>query len=236
MRYHALACDYDGTLASQGRVDEKALAALKRLRNSGRRLILITGRELDDLLRVFPQIELFDRVVPENGALLYQPATREEKLLGRRPPEEFISALRRQGVSPLSVGRVIVAIWRPHETTVLKVIHDLGLELQVIFNKGTVMVLPSRVDKATGLIAALRELELSPHNTVGIGDAENDLAFLGLCKCSVAVNNALSTLKEQVDLVTNADHGVGVIELIDRLIDSDLSEIEPRLRQSHEQD
>jgi HAD superfamily hydrolase (TIGR01484 family) len=230
MRYYALACDYDGTLASQGQVNEETLTALERLRNSGRKLILITGRELDDLIRIFSHVNLFDRVVAENGALLYRPDTREEKLLSKSPPEKFISALRNRGVNPLSVGRVIVATWKPHETTVLEVIRDLGIEMQVIFNKGAVMVLPSGVNKATGLSAALSELGLSPHNVVGVGDAENDHAFLNLCECSVAVANAISIMKEHADFVTSADHGAGVIELIDRLMASDLSELEPRLR------
>ena len=64
----------------------------------------------------------------------------------------------------------------------LEAIRDLGLELQVIFNKGAVMVLPSGVNKATGLDAALDELGLSPHNVVGVGDAENDHAFLALLR------------------------------------------------------
>lgn len=228
MRYLALACDYDGTLASDGQVDEKTLVALERLRNSGRKLILVTGRQLNELLPVFPHINLFERVVAENGALLYRPANREEKLLGTPAPEEFIRTLRDRGVDSLSVGRVIVATWRPHETAVIKTIRDLGLELQVIFNKGAVMVLPSGVNKATGLTIALEELGLSPHNTVGVGDAENDYDFLSLCQCSVAVANALVMLKEGVDLVTNGERGAGVSELIDRLIASDLSELESR--------
>ncbi len=227
MRYLALACDYDGTLASDGRVDEATLAALERLRQSGRRLILVTGRHLEDLLEVFPQVNLFERAVVENGALLYRPATHEEKALGDRPPEEFVKALQERGVDPLAVGRVIVATWHPHETTVLEVIRELGLELQVIFNKEAVMVLPSGLNKATGLKAALDELGLSPHNTVGVGDAENDHALLNLCECSVAVANALPMLKERADLVTNAARGAGVTELIDRMIASDLSELEP---------
>ena len=104
------------------------------------------------------------------------------------------------------------------KTTVLEVIRDHGLELQVIFNKGAVMVLPSGVNKATGLSAALAELGLSPHNAVGVGDAENDHAFLKLCECAVAVANALPSLKEQADLVTRGDHGAGVVELIDRML------------------
>ncbi|WDT77313.1 MAG: HAD-IIB family hydrolase [Candidatus Manganitrophus sp.] len=229
MRYYALATDYDGTLATEGRVDEATLEALERLRNSGRRLILVTGRELDELLQVFPQVDLFESVVAENGALLYRPATREIKLLAEAPPERFAQSLRARGVGPLSVGRVIVATWTPHETAVLETIRELGLELQVIFNKGAVMVLPSGVNKATGLAAALEELGLSPHNAVGVGDAENDHAFLHLCEASVAVANALPSLKEQADWVTQESRGAGVTELIDHLLAADLADLEPRL-------
>lgn len=222
MRYLALATDYDGTLASDGRVDEQTLAALERLRDSGRKLILVTGRHLDDLLNVFPQINLFERLVVENGALLYQPSSREEKLLGEPPPEEFIKALQERGVEPLAVGRSLVATWHPHENTVLEVIRNLGLERQVIFNKDAVMVLPSGVNKAFGLSAALSELGLSAQNTVGVGDAENDHSLLDFCGCGVAVANALPMLKEHADFVTKGARGAGVIELIDQLIASDL--------------
>jgi hypothetical protein len=127
MRYYALATDYDHTLAHDGSVSDQAVAALEKLRRSGRKLILVTGRELPDLLRVFSRVDLFERVVAENGALLYRPATREEKLLGDRPPDEFITALRQRQVAPLAVGQGIVSTWTPHETTVLETIRDLGL-------------------------------------------------------------------------------------------------------------
>jgi HAD superfamily hydrolase (TIGR01484 family) len=222
MRYLALACDYDGTLAADGRVDEATLASLERLLASGRKLLLVSGRELEDLRATFPHTELFEWLVLENGALLYRPATHEEKRLAEPPPAAFVSMLRERGVKPIAVGRSIVATWRPHETTVLRTIRDLGLELQVIFNKGAVMVLPAGVNKATGLSAALGELGFSPHNVVGIGDAENDHAFLGLCECAAAVANALPMVKEKADLVTKGDHGAGVIELIEELLADDL--------------
>src|SRR5688572_3637261 len=133
MRYYALACDYDGTLALDGQVDDKTIAALERLRSSGRKLLLVTGRELDDLQRVFSRLDLFDRVVVENGALLYRPASHEEKALGESPKAEFVALLRQRGVATLSVGRVIIATWEPYEKIVLEAIRDLGLELQVIF-------------------------------------------------------------------------------------------------------
>src|SRR5690348_10488455 len=195
MRYLVLCTDYDGTLATEGTVFPETLGALERLITSGRRLVLVTGRELDQLQSVCPYLHLFEYVVAENGALLYQPATDTATPLAHRPPDSFVAALRARGVGPVSVGRVIVATWEPHEAAVLETIKDLGLELQVIFNKGAVMILPAGVNKATGLAAALGRMGLSPHNAVGIGDAENDHALLALCECGVAVANALPTLK-----------------------------------------
>ena len=222
MRYLALAADYDGTLAKDGHVNGSTLAALERFRESGRRLILVTGRELDELLEIFPRIDLFDRVVVENGALLYRPEGREEKVLGEPPPPALVEALRTRGVEPLSVGRAIIATREPQQGAVLDAIRELGLEWQVIFNKGSVMVLPSGINKATGLAVALEELALSPHNVVGVGDAENDHAFLSLCEFSAAVANALPTLKERADFVTRQSHGRGVVELIDQILADEL--------------
>ena len=113
MHYLILATDYDGTLAKNGEVSEATLDALKRLQKTGRKLILVTGRQLEDICDVFPEVDLFDCVVAENGAVIYFPTTREELLLGSLPPEKFIRALRSRNIEPLSVGKVIVATWEP---------------------------------------------------------------------------------------------------------------------------
>jgi HAD superfamily hydrolase (TIGR01484 family) len=233
MRFLALACDYDGTLATDGVIDEATVRALKRCRESGRKLLMVTGRELPELISICPHLKLFHRIVAENGALLYRPETGEEVLLGPPPDEQFLAILRQAEVARLSVGRVIVATWEPHETTVLNAIRDLGLELHVIFNKGAVMVLPSGINKATGLAAALKELELSPHNVAAVGDAENDHALLSSCEAGISVSNAVPTLKTRADLVTQADHGAGVAELIDRMITDDLADLESKLVRHH---
>ncbi len=229
MRYHALATDYDGTLAHDGKVDGPTVAALEKLLATGRKLILVTGRELPELLGIFPEITLFEQVVAENGALLYSPASREEKPLGKAPPPEFVTRLRARGVGPISVGRVIVATWTPHENAVLDTIRDMGLELQVIFNKGAVMILPTGVNKASGLSAALAVMGMSPHEVVGVGDAENDHAFLSICECGAAVSNALPALKQRADVVTRADHGAGVAEVIEEVVADDLQRLEGKI-------
>src|SRR5215467_14424961 len=132
MRYVALASDYDGTLAQEGLVSNATLAALKRLRQFGRRLILVTGRILADLESVFSAADLFDCIVAENGAVLYTPSTREKQVLAPPPKQAFVDELHCRGLQPLEIGDAIVSTWHPNETMVLEIIRDLGLELELI--------------------------------------------------------------------------------------------------------
>jgi hydroxymethylpyrimidine pyrophosphatase-like HAD family hydrolase len=115
MHFVTLVTDYDGTLAEDGKVDPATVDALDALGQSGRKLILVTGRELPDFRRVFSEIGRFDLVIAENGALLYQPATGCETTLAGAPPPVFIDRLRAHHISPLSVGRSIVANLGPNE-------------------------------------------------------------------------------------------------------------------------
>jgi HAD superfamily hydrolase (TIGR01484 family) len=233
LRFHALACDYDGTIASHGKVERETIAALRELQAGGRRLLLVTGRELDDLRSTFHDLDVFEWIVAENGALLYKPSTGEEKPLAKPPPGDFVRRLREKGVQPISEGRVIVATWEPHETMVLEAIRELGLELQVIFNKGAVMILPAGVNKASGLEAALKEMGLSVHNVVAVGDAENDHAMLSAVECSAAVANALPKVRERADIALAGDHGKGVRELVAEMLKDDLAGREDRLSRHH---
>ena len=223
MRYVAVATDYDNTLAADGLVQRQTVAALERLIQSGRKVILVTGRLLRDILNIFPEIGLCERVVADNGAVLYRPATREHTALAPPIPQGFVDELRRRQVPSLSAGESIVSTVRPHEIAVLEVIRDMGLELQVIFNRDAVMVLPAGINKASGLAAALHEMGLSSRNVVAIGDAENDHALLRQSEYAVAVANAVPTLKEIADWVTPAADGTGVVEVIDELVKHDLS-------------
>ena len=220
--FPALATDYDGTLADRGAVADSTWAAVERLRATGRRVILATGRELDELREVCPRLDLFDRVVAENGALLHRPADGTEEALGPRPPEAFVEALAARGVGPISAGRVIVATWEPHRPVIEETIRELGLDLVVIPNKRALMILPPGIDKASGLVRALGELGLLPGDAVGVGDAENDSTMLGTCGLGVAVANALPMLKARADLVTGGERGAGVAELIGRIVEGTL--------------
>jgi hypothetical protein len=175
-------------------------------------------------------VDAFDRVVAENGAVLYHPRTRRLEDLAAPPPPVFVAALVEAGV-PCWTGRVIVATVVPYEAAVLATIRRLGLELQIIFNREAVMVLPAGVSKASGLARALRDLGISRYNTVGIGDAENDHAFLEWTGYAVAVANAVPALAAAADLVTAGAHGAGVQELVLGPLMDDMGGLPPRLRE-----
>lgn len=216
----AIATDYDGTLATDGRVDAATLEALGRYRDRGGSLLLVTGRELDDLFQVFPAVDRFARVVAENGAVIYNPQTLEKRLLGDPPPADLISRLEQQQVGPISVGDVIVSTWQPHGDAVAATLQELQLSARIILNKQAVMVLPKGVDKASGLKAALADLNIDPAAVAAIGDAENDQDLLRVCGLGVAVANALDSLKAKADYVTSGARGQGVQELVNLLLTS----------------
>ncbi|MGH7278470.1 MAG: HAD hydrolase family protein, partial [Candidatus Rokuibacteriota bacterium] len=203
--------------------------ALARVRESGRKLILVTGRVLPELREVCPDLDaMFDVIAAENGAILYRPGRREVQPLGEPPEPRLVEALRRHGV-PFVLGMSVIQTTEVHATACLAAIRETGLERTLIFNKGALMLLPGGVTKETGLTAALEVLELSPHNTVGIGDAENDHAFLARCECAVAVADAIPALRERADYVTRGPAGQGVVEFIEEHVLSDLAELAPRL-------
>src|SRR5438874_12642814 len=80
------------------------------------------------------------------------------------------------------------------------------------------MEMPTGVNKATGLREGLSRLGLSARHVIGVGDAENDHAFLRICGCGIAVANALPSLKERADFITEHTYGEGVTELFDQLL------------------
>ena len=229
MNVHVLACDYDGTIADGGQCSADIARVLGRVRESGRKVLLVTGRMLPDLRRVCAETDhLFDVVVAENGALLYFPDSREAKTLGDAPETALVEELRRRGV-PFDLGSSIIATTDGYAEAALAAIRETGVERTLVFNKGSLMLLPGGVTKGTGLDAALTGLALSPHNMVGIGDAENDHAFLAMSECAVAVADAIPALRERADYVTRAPGSRGVMEFLEEHLVNDLVALVPRL-------
>jgi hydroxymethylpyrimidine pyrophosphatase-like HAD family hydrolase len=180
-------------------------------------VLLVTGRHLEDLQGAFPELAICDLVVAENGGLVFTPPAGPATPLAPPPPVQLIQELERRGVG-FTAGRSVIATVRVFEQPVREAIEMLGLDVQLIFNKDALMLLPAGVDKRSGLLAALGQIELSPDQVVGVGDGENDLPFLQACGRSVAVANAVPALRDAADLVTAGERGEGVQELIEQLL------------------
>ena len=221
MKYTVLATDYDGTIAHNGAVDQPTIAALNRAKDAGIRLLLVTGRRVEDMPAIFSQWTLFDRVVGENGAVVCNPATGQLQTLSPPPPPAMLERLNRLNV-PLAVGHSVVATVKPYDQQIAEAITELKLEWHLIFNKHDVMALPSGVSKASGLLAALGDLQIPIEQSVAVGDAENDLEMFAACAFPVAVDNALPTVKAAARWVTPAQRGAGVAQLIERWLSEGL--------------
>lgn len=210
--FHAIAVDFDGTLTSDARPTPDVLAALREARDEGRRLVLATGRVIDELAQVLPGFEqLFHVVVAENGAVLHHAGV--SRALAPPVPVELDEILVEQGVT-FHRGQVLLGCAARHELTVFEALRELGSDCQLVRNRASLMVLPAGVTKGSGVVVALDELGISPHSTLAIGDAENDLALLEACEIGVAVSNAVDSLKERADVVLSRPAGEGVAGLL----------------------
>ena len=213
MLLKALACDFDGTLASEDKIGGTAREALERARRAGLRLILVTGRTFFELTRVCDCLEVFDAVVAENGAVLYYPGSAMLSDEGPAPPEGLLRELGRRGIA-YQLGRVIVGATRADEPAVREALLAAGVSRDLVYNRGFLMLLPEGVDKGTGVRSALRFFGLSFQDALAFGDAENDLPLFGACGWSGCPEDAEPAVRESADWVFPGHDGDGVAAAI----------------------
>jgi len=211
--WKALACDYDGTLASEDRIGAEALAALREARAAGLRLILVTGRTFFELLRVCEPVDLFDAVVAENGGVLYFPTIGVLRDHAPPPPSRLLAELDAQGI-PFQAGRVIVGTWRAEEKRVRETLRALGVRMEIAHNRAAVMLLPPGISKGEGVRQAVRALGLAHHDVLALGDAENDLDLFAACGWTACPVNAVPELKDHADFIFPGADGSGVARAI----------------------
>jgi hydroxymethylpyrimidine pyrophosphatase-like HAD family hydrolase len=212
-QFRAAVVDYDGTLTDAQRPDAQVLDAVRGVRATGRKCVLVTGRILAELRADFPDVnDHFDAIVGENGGVLWLPGT-EDRAIATPVDPGLEAALRSRGVHAHR-GWVLLATETTYDDIVNEEIARLGLEVQIIRNRGALMVLPAATAKGSGVMEALKALGLSHHSAVGIGDAENDHSLLDMCEIGVAVANAIPSLKMRADLVLARPNGAGVREFL----------------------
>ncbi len=186
MKLAVVALDFDGTIAVDGALDAEVRGLVHELRERGIAVLLVTGRILADLETCVGDLRLFDAVVAENGAVLSFPATGHSRVLAAEPAPDLLAALSAAGIEQRA-GQCVIEAAADAWPRVMEAIRRLELPLVVHFNRGRLMVLPQSVSKATGLREALATLRLSVHNTVAVGDAENDHELLMSVELGLAV-------------------------------------------------
>ena len=222
----AVAVDYDGTLTDAARPDGEVLAALRDARGRGLAVVLVTGRILSELRADFADVDgEFDAIVAENGAVLADADGIQDLA---EPVEPLLAQALAHREIPVRQGRVLLACDTRHAEVVLEEITRLGLDCQVVRNRGALMVLPGGTTKGTGLTQALGNLGISRHSTLAVGDAENDHHLLAVCELGVAVGNAVPALKDRADLVLDELDGEGVTALLTGPLLEDSVRLPPR--------
>jgi hydroxymethylpyrimidine pyrophosphatase-like HAD family hydrolase len=200
IRLNVIALDYDGTISFNDALDPTVRTAVHTIRRRGICVILVTGRRLSDLRRLLGNLDLFDAVVSENGAVAAYPALGRSVVLGPPPPPELLTELHRRQI-PFESGDCVVEAGATEASRILAILRDLELPLAIVFNRNRLMVLPQGITKATGLDEVLSSLRLSAHNALAIGDAENDHELLAACEVGAAVAWGSAALKRSADLV-----------------------------------
>ncbi len=218
MYCRAIACDFDGTGATDGHPAPELYAALAAARAQGIVTLLVTGRVLEDVQRACEELSPFDAVVAENGAVVYLCALGRTVQIGSPPAEHFLGELRARGV-PFHTGTVIVGTWEQHANKLLELIRRFGIDGQLIFNRAALMVLPSGVNKAVGVGRALDELGRSERNLIAFGDAENDIPMLLGAELGVAVRGSVPAILSIADDRISQPGGAGVAFYIRKLLD-----------------
>ncbi|OBI63016.1 HAD family hydrolase [Mycobacterium sp. E796] len=212
--FKVVAVDFDGTLTSGGNLAPEAVEAIDRARRDGLAMVLVTGRIGAELHAEFPQIaDHVDALVLENGAVVVIDG--QTHALAGPVDQGLDQALATRNV-PYRRGEVLVAVDGEHAATVVEVIGELGMDYQIIRNRSALMVVPAGITKGTGLGALLAKMNLSPHNTVAVGDAENDLSLLNLAEVGAAVANAVSSVRRIADVVLDQPDGAGVAALLNQ--------------------
>jgi phosphoserine phosphatase len=85
----------------------------------------------------------------------------------------------------------VVGTWERHAHDLFNLVRRLGVDGQIVFNREAVMLLPTGINKATGIQRALEELGRSEHNLVAFGDAENDLPLFAVAEWAVAARGSV---------------------------------------------
>lgn len=211
--FHVLICDYDRTLTDEAlNLSQEAIETIRDAKEKKQLVfILVSGRGLDFLNSM--KMHIADAIVAENGALIYLPSKKKKVLLGKEVGER-IKIIFDRAEFPIEFSEVMASTNRVYEEKVIAMIESAGLDVNIEYNKESLMILPQGVNKGSGAIKALELLKESKKGIICFGDGENDIPLFDIADFSVAVGNAVTPLKKRADFVCEKAGGACVADFI----------------------
>ncbi|MBE0518007.1 MAG: phosphoglycolate phosphatase [Thermoplasmata archaeon] len=211
----AVVVDIDGTLTDDSRrMSLEAIAALRRVEDSGVRVMLASGNVLPIVYAVSTYMGFTGPIIAENGGMVCY----RQKVWIIGDPEEPTRAFESLG-SRTDLERLFTDRWRETEVG-LKQVDDVDsirralalFDVEVQTTGWAVHIMERGMDKHVGVQKACEILHLRPEQVAAIGDSENDIRMIQGCGWGIAIGNADERTRDAVDHVTKGEHGLGVVE------------------------
>jgi hypothetical protein len=222
LKIKVFAVDIDGTLTENGggAIHLPALAKLRYLEKLGYNVIYVTGRSSVEayVLSVFGGTTRI--AVGENGGAITI-APQEHKLLANKEKcmqgyeilKKSIDGVQAKPVFPRMTEVVLLRTFDLKEGQ--KILEEHSLPLYLSDSKYAFHINEKGVDKAKGLVEALKMLKADPEDTVAIGDSETDVPMYDICGCSIALGHAEEGVKNKAQHVVAGREGAGLVEAVD---------------------
>jgi phosphoglycolate phosphatase (TIGR01487 family) len=195
----ALAVDIDGTLADDSRrVSLEAVAALRKVQDSGVQVMLASGNVLPIAYGLSNYLGLTGPIIAENGGIVFHCG----KVWTLGDAERLFTDKWRE-----------TEIGLRREVDLEKVKHALeGWDVEVETTGWAVHIMSKGMNKFVGVRKAAELLDITVKDIAAIGDSDNDEMMIRECGWGIAVGNAFVGTKKAASFVAKGKDGMGVVE------------------------
>lgn len=214
------------------RVSLGAISAIRRLEDSGIRVMLVTGNSAYVVAGFARYIGASGPHVAENGCVVYGGGViRSVCRLSARPAARIIEE---------ELGGAVTPSWQnpcrrhdyafiSHEPGIVERVKSLlamrGLGWVKVGHSGYAIHLrPSDASKGRGLLHAMRLASISPGCVIAVGDSGMDAEMLDAGVVLAAVGNAEEELRKRAHIVLPGKSGESVKALVEALFEAGLVE------------
>ncbi len=122
-------------------------------------------------------------------------------------------------VKPVSARLTEVVLLRTFDSNQgQKILDEASVPIKILDSKFAYHLTRKGISKGGALKDALEILEISPDETIVIGDSDTDVSMFDLCGYSAAVANATDEVKSKVDYICKQEIGDGAVEAVEHVV------------------